>query len=181
MIEKTKARIRVLDPHIANKIAAGEVVERPVSVIKELVENAVDAGASRIEVFVEEGGRKLLRVVDDGCGMGPDDLKLAFAPHATSKLLDVEDLKSIATLGFRGEALASMGSVSQARILSRAEGEESGHVIENHGGEIRGPKAAGAAPGTEVEVRNLFFNTPARAKFLRTIRTEIGHIEDGVA
>ncbi|MEE8104592.1 MAG: DNA mismatch repair endonuclease MutL [Planctomycetota bacterium] len=181
MIEKTKARIRVLDPHIANKIAAGEVIERPASVVKELVENALDAGAEHIEVFVEEGGSRLLRVVDDGIGMNADDLQLAFVPHATSKLADVEDLECIASLGFRGEALASIGSVAHARIVSRLRGEETGHALENHGGDVRGPHRAGAAPGTEVTVRNLFFNTPARRKFLRTPRTEFGHIEDAIA
>jgi len=181
VIEKTKARIRVLDPHIANKIAAGEVIERPASVVKELVENALDAGAENIEILVEEGGSRLLRVVDDGIGMGADDLRLAFVPHATSKLADVEDLECIASLGFRGEALASIGAVAHARIVSRPRGEERGHAFENHGGDMRGPHHIGAAPGTEVTVRNLFFNTPARRKFLRTPRTEFGHIEDATA
>jgi DNA mismatch repair protein MutL len=171
-------RIRVLDRHIANKIAAGEVVERPASVAKELIENALDAQPSRVEVHVEAGGTRLVRVVDDGWGIEAEDLKAAFLPHATSKLGDVEDLESIATLGFRGEALASIGSVSDASILSRVRGAESGHRIDNRGGEIVGPRAAGTAPGTEVIVRNLFFNTPARAKFLRTVRTEMGHVEE---
>ncbi|MHC4973027.1 MAG: DNA mismatch repair endonuclease MutL [Planctomycetota bacterium] len=180
MIEKTKseARIRVLDVSVANKIAAGEVVERPASVVKELVENALDAHATRLDVRLEQGGRRLVRVVDDGWGIAPQDLELAFLPHATSKLGDVADLESIATLGFRGEALASIGAVSQARILSRLQGAESGFEIENRGGEISEARAAGAAPGTDISVRNLFFNTPARARFLRTVRTELGHIED---
>ena len=173
-------RIRVLDPHIANKIAAGEVVERPASVVKELVENSLDAHARRVEVTCENGGRRLIRVVDDGWGIGRDDLERAFLPHATSKLTDVEDLESIATLGFRGEALASIGAVGQASILSREREARSGWRIENEGGRRRGPEPAAAAPGTEVTVRNLFFNTPARAKFLRTPRTELGHIEDGI-
>ncbi len=185
MIEKNQssadaphaARIRKLDPHVANKIAAGEVVERPASVVKELVENALDAHARRIEIEVEEGGRRLIRVVDDGWGMGPEDLALAFAPHATSKLGDVEDLESIATLGFRGEALASIGSIAQTKITSRLADRDAGHVIENRGGQMVAPRAAATAPGTSMEVRHLFFNTPARAKFMRTERTELGHIE----
>ncbi|MFQ5845533.1 MAG: DNA mismatch repair endonuclease MutL, partial [Planctomycetota bacterium] len=168
-------------PQVANKIAAGEVIERPASVVKELVENALDSGASRIEVQVEQGGRRLVRVVDNGGGMSRADLDLAFLPHATSKLGDVEDLERIATLGFRGEALASIGAVSQACILSRTGDSERGFAVENAGGEIRPPRAAGAPPGTDVSVRNLFFNTPARARFLRTVRTELGHVEDLVA
>ncbi|MFB3066500.1 MAG: DNA mismatch repair endonuclease MutL, partial [Planctomycetota bacterium] len=176
-MEKSRA-IRVLSPEVVNKISAGEVVERPASVVKELVENALDAGAGRIEIQVEEGGRRLVRIVDDGCGMGAGDLELVFAAHATSKLGAVEDLEQIATLGFRGEALASIGAVSQASILSRTAQAEQGYAVHNRGGEIVPPRAAGAAPGTEVAIRNLFFNTPARAKFLRTVRTELGHIED---
>jgi len=180
VIEKTRtgARIRVLDSHIANKIAAGEVIERPASVVKELVENALDAHAGRVDVWLEKGGRRLIRVADDGWGMAPEDLRLAFLPHATSKLADVDDLESIATLGFRGEALASIGAVAHARIVSRERGAEAGASIENRGGEIRGPRAAGSAPGTEVAVSNLFFNTPARERFLRSERTELGHVED---
>ncbi len=171
-------RIRVLDAQVANQIAAGEVIERPASVVKELVENCLDAHATRVEVHVERGGEALIRVVDDGWGIARDDLRTAFLPHATSKLREVGDLESIATLGFRGEALASIGAISRASILSRVRGEDSGFLVENRGGEIAGPRAAGAAEGTEVCVRDLFFNTPARAKFLRTVRTEIGHIED---
>jgi DNA mismatch repair protein MutL len=180
VIEKTgaRARIRVLDTSVANKIAAGEVVERPASVVKELVENALDAHATRLEILVEQGGRRLVRVVDDGWGISREDLELAFLPHATSKLADVDDLESIATLGFRGEALASIGAVAQARILSRLRDADSGFAVENRGGEISEARAAGAAPGTDVSVRNLFFNTPARARFLRSVRTELGHIED---
>jgi len=182
LIEKSRsgtgARIRVLDPHVANKIAAGEVVERPASVVKELVENAVDAHASSIEVHLEEGGRRLIRVVDDGWGMGAEDLGRAFVPHATSKLADVDDLEAIASLGFRGEALASIGSVAHARVVSREGGAEAGHAVENRGGRLTPVRAAGAAPGTDVRVRNLFFNMPARLKFLRTVRTELGHVDD---
>ncbi len=180
MIEKTSAlgRIRVLDPHVANKIAAGEVVERPASVVKELVENALDAHATRVEIVVERGGADLVRVVDDGGGIAREDLPLAFLPHATSKLSDVDDLESIATLGFRGEALASIGAVAQARILSRVRGAEAGFLVEDIGGALSDVRAASAAPGTDVTVRNLFFNTPARARFLRSARTELGHIEE---
>jgi DNA mismatch repair protein MutL len=180
VIEKTRseARIRVLDVTVANKIAAGEVVERPASVVKELVENALDAHATRLDIRLEQGGRRLVRVVDDGWGIAPADLALAFLPHATSKLADVDDLESIATLGFRGEALASIGAVAQVRILSRVQDAESGFAVENRGGEISEARAAGAALGTDISVRNLFFNTPARARFLRTVRTELGHIED---
>jgi DNA mismatch repair protein MutL len=178
VIQASQPRIHVLDTHVANKIAAGEVIERPASVVKELVENAIDAHATRIEVRVEQGGARLVRVLDDGWGIGREDLAMAFLPHATSKLDDVDDLESIATLGFRGEALASIGAVSQARIVSRVRGEESGFAIENRGGDLGSARAAGAAPGTEISVRNLFFNTPARARFLRTVRTEFGHIED---
>lgn len=178
MIQASQSRIHVLDTHVANKIAAGEVIERPASVVKELVENAIDAHATRVEVRVEQGGARLVCVHDDGWGIGREDLAMAFLPHATSKLDDVDDLESIATLGFRGEALASIGAVSQARIVSRVRGEDSGFAIENRGGELGPARAAGAAPGTEITVRNLFFNTPARARFLRTVRTEFGHIED---
>ena len=178
MIEKTKGSIRVLDPHVANKIAAGEVVERPASVVKELVENAIDAHAQRIEIFVEQGGTRLVRVVDDGWGMDRDDLEAVFLAHATSKLADVDDLESIATLGFRGEALASIGAVSQAQVISRVRGAEGGYCVRNEGGRITPAKASAGAPGTDISVRNLFFNTPARARFLRTVRTELGHITD---
>ncbi|MHC4953732.1 MAG: DNA mismatch repair endonuclease MutL [Planctomycetota bacterium] len=170
--------MRVLDPHVANKIAAGEVIERPASVVKELVENAVDAHATRVHVTIEKGGKQLIRVVDDGWGIGRDDLRAVFLPHATSKLEDVADLDSIATLGFRGEALASIGSVAQVRVRSREHEAESGFEIVDDGGAIGEPQPCGAAPGTEVVVRNLFFNTPARERFLRADRTEQGHIEE---
>jgi len=177
-METATSRIRVLDPHVVNQIAAGEVVERPASVVKELVENSLDAGATRVEVFAEKGGTSLVRVVDDGCGLSRDDLAAAFRPHATSKLAQVEDLESIATLGFRGEALASIGAVSHASILSRTPGADAGFLALDRGGALEPPRAAGAAPGTEVVVRNLFFNTPARARFLRGMRTELGHVQD---
>ncbi|MBL8899202.1 MAG: DNA mismatch repair endonuclease MutL [Planctomycetes bacterium] len=172
--------IRLLDPRIVDQIAAGEVVERPASVVKELVENALDAGATRIAIELMEGGRGLVRVVDDGSGIPASELALAFASHATSKLADVGDLEHIATLGFRGEALASIGSISRARIRSRARGSEAGAEIEDHGGRVGDVRAAAAPPGTSVEVRDLFFNTPARRKFLKRDSTELGHCVEAV-
>lgn len=168
-------RIRKLSRDLINKIAAGEVVERPASVIKELVENSLDAGATRVEVTLEEGGRKLIRVVDDGRGMSPEDLALAFEPHATSKIAEVEDLFNIGTLGFRGEALASIGSVSHCRAVSREREQAAGAVIECDAGRIGEVKATGAPEGTLIEARDLFFNVPARLKFLRTTATELRH------
>jgi len=170
--------IRVLPQTVINKIAAGEVVERPASVIKELLENSLDAAATRIEVELEEGGRKLIRVTDNGQGMDAEDLALAFESHATSKLRDSADLSFITTLGFRGEALPSIGAVSQTRLVSRPHGAASGHEISVHGGKLSELKACGAAEGTVIEVRNLFFNMPARRKFLRSIPTETSHIVD---
>lgn len=170
--------IRVLPPHIANKIAAGEVIERPASVVKELVENALDAEATRILVEIEEGGKRLIRVTDDGLGMGPEDLKLAFAPHATSKIHDVEDLFQILSFGFRGEALASIGSVARCSILSRPAGEELGHRVNCVRSEVEGPIEAGGPEGTVIEVRDLFFDTPARRKFLKSDAAEIARISE---
>ena len=172
------ARIQPLSLSLVNRIAAGEVIERPAAVVKELVENAIDAGATQIQVDAEDGGQALIRVVDDGGGIEAADLPLAFAPHATSKLADDEDLFRIATMGFRGEALASIGSVSHARILSRVHGSPAGYEILNRGGAISDPQAAAANVGTTVEVRNLFYNTPARRKFIKAAGTEYGHISD---
>ena len=172
------AVIRELPEVVRNQIAAGEVVERPASVVKELVENAVDAGATRIRVDLEEGGVRLIRVVDDGVGMSTADLELAFTPHATSKLHVLDDLDHIGSLGFRGEALASIGAVSRTRILSRQEGEAGGYEILNEGGRISGAREAGAPRGTTIEVRDLFFNTPARRRFLKRTATELGRCID---
>ena len=172
--------IRRLPSELVNKIAAGEVVERPASVVKELVENAIDAETSRIEVTLEDGGKRLIRVVDDGVGMSPADLRLAFESHATSKLAEPDDLFDIQTLGFRGEALASIGSVSRCRIVSRREGAESGAAISCSGGVLGEVKSCGAPVGTIIEVRDLFFNTPARRKFLRTTPTELRHALEAV-
>ncbi len=172
--------IRELPDLVANKIAAGEVIERPASVVKELVENAIDAGATRIEVQLEDGGRKLVRVTDDGSGMDAEDVVKCFGRHATSKLRTSDDLFFITTLGFRGEALPSIGSVAQVRLVSRPRDAAAGTEIEVAGGQRTEPKAAGAPQGTTVEVRNLFYNTPARQKFLRSARTELGHVMDMV-
>jgi len=168
--------IRILSENVANKIAAGEVVERPASVAKELVENSLDAGAQSVEVSVESGGRRLIRVSDDGCGMSRDDTLLAFERHATSKIKSAEDLDEIATLGFRGEALPSIAAVSRLTIETRHASEEVGTRLEISGGKFRSVKDAVRPCGTRIEVQSLFFNTPARRKFLRTESTELGHI-----
>ncbi len=170
--------INVLPLSVINKIAAGEVIERPASVIKELVENSLDAQASLISIEVEDGGRKLLRVTDDGFGMAPDDVALAFASHATSKLKTGDDLFFITTMGFRGEALSSIGAVSHARIVSRLRGAAEGAEVELDGGSPAPARAKGAPEGTAVEVADLFFNVPARRKFLRSATTEFAHILD---
>ena len=174
--------IRKLPPLLVNQIAAGEVIERPASVVKELVENSLDSGATCIDVSIEDGGRRLIRVSDNGYGIVEDDLKLAVAPHATSKIDRSENLAAIATLGFRGEALASIASVSRVRLTSRAttndQIEESGYVLEAAGETIGNPAPAAAAAGTIVEVQDLFFNTPVRRKFMRSAPTEYGHIAE---
>ncbi|MGA8940768.1 MAG: DNA mismatch repair endonuclease MutL [Acidobacteriaceae bacterium] len=169
-------RIRVLSDQVANQIAAGEVVERPASVVKELLENSLDAGATRIRVEVEAGGRKLIRIVDNGQGMGRDDALLAFERHATSKLRSSDDLLSIATLGFRGEALPSIASVARVSLETRAAEDEVGTVMEIAGGNLLRVEDAGLPAGTTIAVRDLFFNTPARRKFLRAEQTELGHV-----
>src|SRR5215475_1286596 len=169
-------RIHVLSENVANKIAAGEVVERPAAVVKELLENSLDAGANRIRINIEAGGKKLIQITDNGCGMVRDDALLAFERHATSKIKDADDLLNIATLGFRGEALPSIASVSRLRLETCAPDQESGTVIEINGGKIFRVEEAGLPAGTSIAIRDLFFNTPARKKFLKAETTELAHI-----
>ncbi|MGE5327477.1 MAG: DNA mismatch repair endonuclease MutL, partial [Deltaproteobacteria bacterium] len=168
--------IRILPEAVANKIAAGEVVERPASVVKELLENSLDAGAERVDIYVEAGGKRLIRIDDDGCGMNHDDALLAFERHATSKIRDADDLFEISTLGFRGEALPSIAAVSRLALSTREVSEQAGSHIEIAGGKLRDVKEIARDRGTLVEVRDLFFNTPARRKFLKSETTELGHI-----
>jgi DNA mismatch repair protein MutL len=173
-------RIQALPSLVINQIAAGEVIERPASVVKELLENSVDAGSRRIEIDVEQGGHDLVRIVDDGCGITADDLPLAFASHATSKLRDAEDLFRIGTFGFRGEALASIGGVAHVLLQSRPAECQHGATIECKGSELSDVRVWNGSPGTRIEVRQLFFNTPVRRKFLRTPPTEMGHVSENV-
>jgi DNA mismatch repair protein MutL len=170
------SRIRILAEAVANKIAAGEVVERPASVVKELLENALDAGASSVRIETEVGGKRMIRVIDDGHGMAHDDALLAFERHATSKLRTAEDLLSISTLGFRGEALPSIAAVSRLLLETRDGGEAEGTRVEFAGGKLVGVKPAGLAPGTTISVADLFYCVPARRKFLKSDTTELGHI-----
>ena len=174
------SRIKVLPETVVTKIAAGEVIERPASVLKELVENAIDAGATQIEIQLEEGGKKLIKVSDNGVGMDADDLKIAFLSHATSKLRSDDDLFSIDTLGFRGEALPSIGSISQTRIISRTKDALVGSEIQIEGGQLSKIKEKGAPEGTQIDVQNLFYNTPVRRKFLKSTQTEMAHISEMV-
>lgn len=175
------ARIHLLDPHLANQIAAGEVVERPASVLKELLENSLDAGAKRIEIDVEQGGIKLIRVRDNGEGIAKEDLVLAVSRHATSKIANLDDLEQVATLGFRGEALASIGAVSRLSLTANTSAQEGAWqaVAEGRDGSVRIEPAA-HPPGATIEVRDLFYNTPARRKFLRAEKTEYARVEDVV-
>ena len=169
-------KIHVLSEAVANKIAAGEVVERPASVVKELLENSLDAGSTRIRIQIEAGGKKLIQITDNGCGMVRDDALLAFERHATSKLKNAEDLLSVATLGFRGEALPSIASVARMRLETHAPEDPSGTIVEINGGKIFKVEEAGLPAGTSITIRDLFFNTPARKKFLKSESTELSHI-----
>ena len=171
------SRIHLLPEIVASQVAAGEVIERPASVVKELVENSIDAGAKRIETVIRRGGISLIRVVDDGCGMDRDDALLSLERHATSKIRTGNDLAAIATLGFRGEALPSIASVSRFRLTTREHGAIAGSEIVVSGGRIETVREGGEAPGTQVEVRSLFYNLPARRKFLRTENTEARNVE----
>ena len=172
------ANIHVLKPEISNKIAAGEVVERPASVVKELVENSIDAGATKITVEIKNGGVSLISVTDNGKGMSSEDAQIAFLRHATSKIQTESDLDAIYTLGFRGEALSSIGAVSEAIIYTKQKNDEYGTVVSCEGGEIIASDEGGMSDGTKVVIRNLFYNTPARMKFLKKDSTEAGYISD---
>jgi DNA mismatch repair protein MutL len=169
-------RIQTLSPLVVAQIAAGEVIERPASVVKELLENSIDAGSTRIDVDVSQGGLELIRVVDDGCGIDPDDLPLAFATHATSKLRDAADLFALSTLGFRGEGLASIGGIAQVALQSRPPERPCGAEVSCHGGQLSPVRVWAGSPGTRVEVRHLFYNVPARRKFLRGAATEMAQV-----
>jgi DNA mismatch repair protein MutL len=171
-------RIHQLPDVLINQIAAGEVVERPASVVKELVENALDAGATRVDIELEEGGARLIRIRDNGGGMAPEDLPVAISRHATSKIASLDDLEQVATLGFRGEALPSIASVSRFALISRQPDAEHGSRLETVGGQAPQVAPHPHPPGTTVEVRELFYNVPARRRFLKTERTELGHIEE---
>ena len=169
-------RIHQLPHNVITKIAAGEVIERPASVVKELLENSIDAGATRIDIDLDAGGTELIRVVDDGCGIDAEDLPLAFASHATSKLKDAEDLFRIATMGFRGEALASIGGVAQVILQSRPPSQLSGAELRCDGGDLSAIRPWGGSSGTRIEVKHLFYNIPVRKKFLKSVATELGHV-----
>ncbi|MCK9418414.1 MAG: DNA mismatch repair endonuclease MutL [Nitrospirae bacterium] len=173
--------IKILPDHVINKIAAGEVVERPASVVKELVENSIDAGATEIHIDIEESGRRLIRLTDNGSGMSKEDARTAFLRHATSKISDDTDLESIRTMGFRGEALSSIASVSHVRLQSAMKGATSGALIEIEGGMVKTVSEAAAPQGTVLEISHLFFNTPARRKFLKSPATEFSHIMTAVS
>ena len=176
--EETMGQIKLLDQNMINMIAAGEVIERPASVVKELVENSIDAGATKITVTVEDGGRKLISITDNGCGMDADDLARAFEPHTTSKIKISSDLLGISTLGFRGEALASIASIAQIRAVSRTKDSTGANCIEIDCGTRTGVSPCSADYGTTVQVRDIFYKLPARRKFLKTANTEMGHITE---
>ena len=171
-------KIQILDHQLSNMIAAGEVVERPASVVKELVENSIDAGSTSIEVHIEEGGLSLIKVIDNGQGMALEDCQLCFERHATSKIRRVRDLFQIATLGFRGEALPSIAAVSRLELISCMSSGGAATKIFAEGGKNKTVETVAHPKGTEINVRDLFFNTPARLKYLKSIQTEVGHVSD---
>ena len=171
------SRIQLLSEQVASQVAAGEVIERPASVVKELVENSIDAGSKKIEVMIRRGGISSIRVVDDGCGMDRDDALLCLERHATSKIRTGHDLAAISTLGFRGEAMPSIASVSRFTLTTREHHAVAGTEILVNGGKIDYVRDGGDAPGTQIEARSLFYNLPARRKFLRTEATESSHVE----
>lgn len=175
-IPSTETLIKILPPELSNKIAAGEVVERPAAVVKELLDNAIDSGADKIQIIVKSAGKNLIQITDNGCGMSKEDIPLCFERHATSKISSVDDLYNIHTLGFRGEAMASIGSVSQITLKTRRHEDTSGWEYELWGGEVRALNPTAMEPGTLVAVKNLFFNVPARRAFLKTEATELRHI-----
>ena len=170
------AKIQQLSPHVANLIAAGEVVERPASVVKELLENAVDAGATQVTVEIRDGGMTFIRITDNGCGMSPEDARTAFLRHATSKLRTAEDLAAISTMGFRGEALAAIASVSRIDLMTKTQEQLLGTSLTLEAGKILDESEAGCPDGTTIIVRDLFFNTPARMKFMKSDTVEAGKI-----
>src|SRR5438128_4359762 len=176
-VQNRMSRIRLLPDIVASQVAAGEVVERPASIVKELIENSIDAGARKIQITIHRGGMSLIRVIDDGCGMDRDDALLSLERHATSKIRSAADLEAVATLGFRGEALPSIASVSRFRLTSREPHAIAGTEIVVNGGKLDVVRDGGEAPGTQVEVRSLFYNLPARRKFLRSESTESRNIE----
>jgi DNA mismatch repair protein MutL len=178
LLEGFMPRIKQLPPLVITKIAAGEVIERPASVVKELLENSVDAQSTRIDIDIEQGGAELIQIVDNGCGIVSEDLPLAFASHATSKLTTADDLFQISTLGFRGEALASVGGIAQVTLQSRPHDQVAGAEVSCQGGVLSPVRDWNGAPGTRIEVRHLFFNTPVRRRFLRAAATEMGHIAE---
>ncbi|MEW4562329.1 DNA mismatch repair endonuclease MutL [Bremerella sp. JC770] len=171
-------KIQQLSTSVVNKIAAGEVIERPASAVKELMENSLDAGATRIDVTIEHGGAELIRIADNGCGIAPEDMPLTIASHATSKIGNADDLFHVRTLGFRGEALASISEVSHFLLRSRTHDADCGNEMLVHGGSVQEAQPCGCPPGTIIEIRNLFYNTPVRKKFLKTTQTEFGHISE---
>ncbi|WP_040949288.1 DNA mismatch repair endonuclease MutL, partial [Gorillibacterium massiliense] len=171
-------KINILDDHIANQIAAGEVVERPSSVVKELVENAIDAGSTQVDITIEEGGLQLIRVLDNGSGIAADDSEIAFARHATSKITASKDLFQIRTLGFRGEALPSISAVAKVECVTSDRNDGLGRRIAIEGGKLLAAEETAASRGTDIRVKELFYNTPARLKYMKTIQTELGHVSD---